>query len=191
MPASKRDPRYSRQHPDAGWTSGKRRPCRNCGKEPPAARRTFCSDACVHDWKIRSSPSYCAELVLKRDRGVCASCGLDCVKLLDELWELLRKSRSRHAAAGNFVSGNLRPYDRPISFELSADTPFAARVRELGLTGSRASLERRLWEMDHVVPVVEGGGSCGLDNYRTLCWACHNRETAALRKRLAAAKKRS
>ncbi len=25
------------------------------------------------------------------------------------------------------------------------------------------------WEVDHVVPVVEGGGECGLDNLRTLC----------------------
>jgi 5-methylcytosine-specific restriction endonuclease McrA len=39
--------------------------------------------------------------------------------------------------------------------------------------------------MDHRVPVVEGGGSCGLENLRTLCWACHRRETAELAKRRA------
>jgi 5-methylcytosine-specific restriction protein A len=41
------------------------------------------------------------------------------------------------------------------------------------------------WQADHIVPVVEGGGSCGLDNLRTLCTECHKRETAKLRARLA------
>lgn len=41
------------------------------------------------------------------------------------------------------------------------------------------------WDMDHRVPVAEGGGSCGLDNLRTLCRPCHKRETAALKGRLA------
>jgi 5-methylcytosine-specific restriction endonuclease McrA len=40
--------------------------------------------------------------------------------------------------------------------------------------------------MDHIVPVIEGGGGCGLDNLRTLCRKCHVEETAALRKRMAA-----
>jgi 5-methylcytosine-specific restriction endonuclease McrA len=43
-----------------------------------------------------------------------------------------------------------------------------------------------LWQADHIVPVVEGGGECTLDNLRTLCTPCHGEETAALRKRLAA-----
>lgn len=42
------------------------------------------------------------------------------------------------------------------------------------------------WEADHIVPVVEGGGLCGLDGYRTLCIPCHKRVTAELRARLAA-----
>jgi len=41
------------------------------------------------------------------------------------------------------------------------------------------------WDADHIVPVVEGGGGCGLENYRTLCLWCHREETARLRKRLA------
>lgn len=42
-----------------------------------------------------------------------------------------------------------------------------------------------LWQADHIIPVVEGGGACGLNNYRTLCTACHKSETAALRARMA------
>ena len=42
-----------------------------------------------------------------------------------------------------------------------------------------------LWQADHIVPVIEGGGACGLDNYRTLCTACHKEETAQLARRRA------
>jgi len=36
------------------------------------------------------------------------------------------------------------------------------------------------WDADHIVPVCEGGGQCGLDNYRTLCHPCHKRVTREL-----------
>ncbi len=45
-----------------------------------------------------------------------------------------------------------------------------------------------LSEADHIVPVVEGGGCCGLSNYRTLCVPCHKAETAALAARRARAR---
>jgi 5-methylcytosine-specific restriction protein A len=32
---------------------------------------------------------------------------------------------------------------------------------------------RPRWEADHIVPVADGGGECGLENYRFLCRACH------------------
>jgi len=32
---------------------------------------------------------------------------------------------------------------------------------------------RPRWEADHIVPVADGGGECGLENYRLLCRACH------------------
>jgi 5-methylcytosine-specific restriction enzyme A len=38
--------------------------------------------------------------------------------------------------------------------------------------------------MDHVVPVVEGGGECGLDGLRTLCVPCHRKVTLDLLWRL-------
>lgn len=57
-------------------------------------------------------------------------------------------------------------------------------LREWGLT----SFSRRsLWDADHIVPVVEGGGSCDLSNIRTLCLRCHREATAELRARRAAA----
>ncbi|MCP5059589.1 MAG: HNH endonuclease [bacterium] len=44
-------------------------------------------------------------------------------------------------------------------------------------------------DCDHIVPVSEGGGCCGLDNLRILCSACHGKESGKLRKRLNAAKR--
>ena len=55
--------------------------CRWCKGVVSGRRRTFCSDACVHEWRLRSSTSYLRECVLERDRGVCALCGLDTVRL--------------------------------------------------------------------------------------------------------------
>ncbi|HEY1807774.1 MAG TPA: HNH endonuclease [Acidobacteriaceae bacterium] len=40
-----------------------------------------------------------------------------------------------------------------------------------------------LWDADHTVPVVEGGGECDLENIRTLCLRCHRAATTALRER--------
>ena len=33
------------------------------------------------------------------------------------------------------------------------------------------------WEADHIIPVSQGGGACGLDNYQTLCPDCHKEKT--------------
>ncbi len=47
------------------------------------------------------------------------------------------------------------------------------------------------WNMDHVFAVSDGGGSCGLDNLRTLCTCCHSKVTkdqAGLRARRRAEK---
>ena len=46
------------------------------------------------------------------------------------------------------------------------------------------------WEMDHQVPLVEGGLN-EMANLRTLCVPCHRAETACLRKRLALHRRQS
>jgi 5-methylcytosine-specific restriction protein A len=51
--------------------------CRWCKLEVPAGRRTFCSDWCVHEWRLRTDPGYLREQVFARDKGVCAGCHLD------------------------------------------------------------------------------------------------------------------
>ncbi len=53
--------------------------CRWCSLEVPRGRYTFCSPYCVHEWKLRTQPAYLREQVALRDRGVCATCGVDTV----------------------------------------------------------------------------------------------------------------
>ena len=67
--------------------------CRWCQMEILATRRrTFCSDYCVHQWRLRSDPGYLRDQVYLRDKGMCAECGLDTVAAYREL------KRSRGAA---------------------------------------------------------------------------------------------
>jgi 5-methylcytosine-specific restriction enzyme A len=132
-----------------GWVERPRRAgtgqCRWCGRPVPKGRYTFCGEACVGEWKLRTDPGFLREKVFERDRGVCAICGVDT--------EALRK--------------NKRKLD------------YAARRRFEKEWGAR----RSLWDADHVQPVVEGGGECGLANMRTLCLKCHRAVTAELRRR--------
>ncbi len=135
----------TRRTSPGGWVARKRGPCRWCGGKTAGRRLTFCSDECVHQWKLRTDPGYLRERVFERDRGVCALCGLDT--------EALRRDKRK--------------------------LDFNARRRFEKEWGTR----RRLWDADHIVPVVEGGGECDLSNMRTLCLKCHREVTAELRRR--------
>jgi 5-methylcytosine-specific restriction enzyme A len=53
--------------------------CRWCELEVPKGRITFCSDFCVHEWRLRTDPGFLREKTLERDKGVCALCGVDTV----------------------------------------------------------------------------------------------------------------
>ncbi len=110
----------------------------------------------------------------KRDRGICALCRLDCEKLSRELRSLTRafwstwndpdRSRGRKSRAVAALADHL-----------------AAFKAKHGIPLHR---KRRLWDIDHILPVAEGGGDCGLENLRTLCLQCHRGETKRLMARL-------
>ncbi len=69
--------------------------CRWCRAETPKGRRTFCSDSCVHEWKLRTDPGYLREHVLARDAGVCAVCRIDTVALRKDMRRLDYAARRR------------------------------------------------------------------------------------------------
>jgi len=124
--------------------------CRRCQVEivKGSGRRTFCSETCVVEWKIRTQPEFAAEQLHVRDRGVCVTCRRDCEALFRKIRVTKRALREK-------------------------------RMAELGLPAHLLK-RRRYWEVDHIQPVVEGGGSCGLENLRTLCWECHRKATREL-----------
>lgn len=69
--------------------------CRWCSLEVPAGRRTFCSDWCVEEWKLRSDPGHLRDRVFERDRGICAHCGIDCIAQLHHIRKLRGAARTR------------------------------------------------------------------------------------------------
>jgi 5-methylcytosine-specific restriction protein A len=157
--------------PEAGWVNPTRLPkgpngralCRKCGQEVPKGCRTFCSEACVHEHKLRTNPGYVRKQVFQRDRGVCHLCGLDTVT-----------EEQRLALEVNSA------------WRTSPDAWAAAKEVFLTILGAKPGSRNHggYWDADHIVPVSLDGGGCGLDNYRTLCIPCHKQATASLRKQL-------
>lgn len=165
---------------NAGWVDPRKLPkgpngralCRRCSTEVPRGRRTFCSDACVHEHSVRSNPGYARRQVNKRDKGVCAVCGLDTEAMKARYWRIRRAIERRNpwrAADRRFdcYSKWHREIDRRMS-------------RWSRVSGFEIDRRGHAWEMDHIKPVSEGGGECGLDNLRTLCIRCHKQATREL-----------
>jgi 5-methylcytosine-specific restriction protein A len=68
--------------------------CRWCDLEIMAKRRrTFCSDYCVDQWRLRTDPGYVRDRVFARDGGVCADCGADTVRIFAALKRARGKAR--------------------------------------------------------------------------------------------------
>ncbi len=140
--------------------------CRWCRGVVRAPRLSWCSDKCVTEYRERYDARYQKRLVRKRDRGICQLCGLDVAKLERAVRAALKTSR---AEALRVLVGHE-----------------GYRATDLRVRRGRI---RPLWQMDHIVPVVEGGGGTGTENLRCLCIPCHRRETAKLMARRRAAKK--
>jgi hypothetical protein len=88
-------------------TSG-RTLCRWCGLEVQKRRRTFCSEWCVHEWRLRTDPGYLREQVLARDRGRCALCHIDTVEAFHRLKRARGSNRKTMLAYWGLQSVNRR-----------------------------------------------------------------------------------
>ncbi|MFC6645660.1 HNH endonuclease signature motif containing protein [Granulicella cerasi] len=98
MSSSSHQAKTARRLAESGWLRPEQRErgpnglplCRWCRLEILAKRRrTFCSEYCVHQWRLRSDPGYLRDQVFLRDRGICALCSSDTVA------EYARLKRSR------------------------------------------------------------------------------------------------
>jgi 5-methylcytosine-specific restriction endonuclease McrA len=106
--------------------------CRWCNLEVPKRRFTFCSEWCVHEWKLRSNPGYLREQVFERDRGVCSECRVDCVA------ELQRLKRSRGAnRIALFAEWKWKPGQRSSLWDADHILPVVEGVGECDLENIR------------------------------------------------------
>lgn len=88
----------TRRRQAGGWVDRRERAgqgCRWCQGAVPKGRFTFCSTACVHQWKLRTDPGYLRSQVFARDLGVCALCGLDTEALRRNKRKLDYRARRR------------------------------------------------------------------------------------------------
>jgi 5-methylcytosine-specific restriction endonuclease McrA len=141
----------------------------------------------VNEWRRRTCPQVLRAEIYVRDNALCQLCGRD-VLLLD----LGFLHRQRDARAGkrfrNFADSRclLGPDGRRPSVEYLSDLVAAAARSRFDL---KIPPDRHAWEIDHVVPVSEGGDHFDPANLRLLCVPCHWRETLALASRRAEAKR--
>jgi len=126
--------------------------CKLCGKpkaEWERGRRTWCGEACVTRYNVATSVVWLRAAVLRRDAGVCASCGLDCGKLDARLSRFGVDERNQ-----------------------------ALEVLETnGFPKLRWRWPISTWSADHIDALAEGG-SPELSNIQTLCLSCHAEKTA-------------
>ena len=120
--------------------------CRWCMKGVSPPRRTLCSKECEHELKLRISGRYLRDCVYKRDNGICMICNVDTKQIAKTILSLTGKERM----------------DYMILNKISPKRKIWIKKHGGGM-----------WYADHIVPVKDGGGLCGLDNMRTLCIPCH------------------
>jgi 5-methylcytosine-specific restriction protein A len=129
--------------------------CRWCEKEVDPPRITFCSNECVHNWKLRSNIKYLRQHVYMRDCGICARCNKD-TRLLKIKLEDLRAVLLRE-----------------VGKEWEQSETWTVCLRENHLT--RKEAWKSLWHADHILPVTKGGGQCGISGIQSLCIQCHKK----------------
>lgn len=145
--------------------------CCYCGKMLIGQKRRYCSSECFQEVYIRCRPNYARGKVWRRDRGVCAICGKD----TNALSERLKKTIKKYCYEGTRYVRHLRKGGKERAKRINRHLGFDAIV-----IGRRQLYADVKWEVDHIKPVIEGGGLCGLENLRTVCTWCHKKLTAEL-----------
>jgi 5-methylcytosine-specific restriction enzyme A len=168
--------------------------CNWCNKTLAGKQIRWCSNKCQKEYLIRVSPSFVRGKVYQRDKGICSLCGVDTCyvtrigSILKSVigLEFLRAEREILNYVSKYPHGAHRAniYEQ-LHKELHEIKKHLLYFFYDGYKFSQKYLEDYgKWEADHIIPVVEGGGGCDLDNYRTLCRSCHKGETKKLRARL-------
>lgn len=145
--------------------------CTACAKPVQPPRQNWCSKACVDAYLSLARTDRTRRILWARDPH-CALCR-------HPVWVCYHEGDLGYEPIPSDQRGGA-PYitKRPIGFRL---------VREFGWRWVRErnrEPHERLCELDHTVPLVEGGKH-DWPNLRLLCLPCHKAETAALAARRA------
>jgi len=129
-----------------------------------------------------------AKFMKKRDKGICAICGKDCEALKKELRKALAgvpaPLKDDYSLSGSWYEST--PEERQAIYQKYRESQVEYKKatnqieKEFRSLHGIPSWRKRFWDIDHIVPVVEGGGDSGPENLRTLCLTCHKAETAKL-----------
>ncbi len=126
--------------------------CVWCGSRVEGRRRTWCSDACVDEYRIANFAGDAQKAVFRRDHGVCAGCGVD-TKLTGK-WR--RKRFPRGFGFGWYPEGPVTEVEYvPAEWEADHVVP--------------------LWSVDRDAP--DAFRYWSLSNIQTLCVRCHKAKT--------------
>lgn len=132
---------------------------------------------------MRSLSAEAARRAVGRQKGECTWCGQSSGKRLwcgpDCVRAFLTRCRPADAKAAfveaNAVATIVKFFDWAGEF-MRVGPPFMSAIVECAACGHRGTQEQ--FQLDHILPVSEGGGLCGPDNYRLLCLDCHKRVSA-------------
>lgn len=150
--------------------------CTWCGGAVPKGRRSWCSQACVDQYRGRCDVQYISRRVYDRDQGVCQECGRD----TERISSLLGNLRSHYLLKVFLHRMPCEQRRLHANSEHEWDATRREFKRHLRDSGLLAGDYGHMWEADHILAVSEGGGLTTAGNYRTLCIPCHRLVTRAL-----------
>lgn len=125
----------------------------------------FCQTTCLNEYSNKTSRRRIREELFDLEGGVCVKCGLDCHALVERIRPL--------------------PVELRQAYVMEKASQFTKHKRMLQKL-VKEPIEGNAWHADHIIAVADGGGECTLENFQTLCIACHAEVTADQRRHRAA-----
>ena len=149
--------------------------CTWCGGPVTDPRRsTWCSRECVERFHA-GTPERQRAALEAREQGRCQACGVSTDRLRRAVLRWVVRSGGRVTSLRGRERAVLRPELADRLAHLLSLRGRATDRRTVGhLLGDRASW----WDMDHRVPIADGGHPYASANLRTLCYWCHKDATA-------------
>lgn len=144
--------------------------CTWCGKQVPKGRKTWCSKECTEAFFGRCSPSQQNIQIARRDKEICQICRRDLAKS-----KRIFEHAKRYMRKAGLLTSVMHWREQDISL--------------LDVQEALGFARGRWYEIDHEIPVSEGGGLCDPSGLRLLCGQCHKDETAKLAARTASSNK--